>query len=136
MSKTIKLEVITPEGIKFRGEAESLKVETVEGQIGILPDHCSYFALLAPGEMVIKYRAKVVKMVYGEGFIKFHSNYSTILAEFAQTPEEVEVERELHLKEEIQKKLIAFKYKSLKEQEALRRALKIASLRLKLAERE
>ena len=47
------LEIVTPDGIVFDGEAESLLVHTEDGDVQILRGHADYFASVAIG------RAKV-----------------------------------------------------------------------------
>lgn len=50
---TFHLQVVTPDGLAFEGEAEKLSVRTQEGIIGILPRHIDYVAPLGMGEAVI-----------------------------------------------------------------------------------
>ena len=50
---TFRLQVVTPDGLAFEGEAEKLSVRTQEGIIGILPHHIDYVAPLGMGEAVI-----------------------------------------------------------------------------------
>ncbi len=50
---TFHLQVVTPDGLAFEGEAEKLSVRTQEGVIGILPRHIDYVAPLGMGEAVI-----------------------------------------------------------------------------------
>ncbi|MBR6119768.1 MAG: ATP synthase F1 subunit epsilon [Oscillospiraceae bacterium] len=50
---TFHLQVVTPDGLAFEGEAEKLSVRTQDGVIGILPRHIDYVAPLGMGEAVI-----------------------------------------------------------------------------------
>ena len=50
---TFHLQVVTPDGLAFEGEAEKLSVRTQDGIIGILPRHIDYVAPLGMGEAVI-----------------------------------------------------------------------------------
>lgn len=52
--KPFHLEIVTPDGLIFNGEAESLLVHTEDGDVQILCGHADYFASVAIG------RAKVV----------------------------------------------------------------------------
>ncbi len=54
MSKTMKIEVITPEKEFFAGEVESLIVKTLEGYEGFLPGHSWTVDLLDEGVMTIR----------------------------------------------------------------------------------
>ena len=51
---TFSLEIVTPDGLIYKGEAEMLSVRTADGVIGILPRHIDYVAPLGMGEAVIK----------------------------------------------------------------------------------
>ena len=44
------LQIVTPDGNFFDGEAESLLVRSVEGDVCILPGHCDYVTALGMGE--------------------------------------------------------------------------------------
>ena len=46
---TFPLQIVTPAGVSFEGEAESLVVRTVVGDVGILPNHVDYVAPLGMG---------------------------------------------------------------------------------------
>ena len=50
---TFHLQVVTPDGLIFEGEAEKISVRTQDGIIGILPHHIDYVAPLGMGEAVI-----------------------------------------------------------------------------------
>ena len=47
---TFHLEIVTPDGVSFDGQAESLYVRTQQGDIGILPNHIDYLAALGMGQ--------------------------------------------------------------------------------------
>ncbi len=47
---TFKLKIVTPDGPMFNGEAQSLTVRTVEGDVCILPKHINYLTALGMGE--------------------------------------------------------------------------------------
>ena len=45
------VEVLTPEGLVFGGEAEMVSTRTEVGEIGVLANHAPLLALLAPAEL-------------------------------------------------------------------------------------
>jgi F-type H+-transporting ATPase subunit epsilon len=53
MARTFLLEVVSPEGIVWSGQAEMLITRTTEGEIGILADHEPTMAALATCSTVI-----------------------------------------------------------------------------------
>lgn len=50
---TFHLQIVTPDGLAFEGEADKISVRTQDGIIGILPRHIDYVAPLGMGEAVI-----------------------------------------------------------------------------------
>ncbi len=50
---TFRLQIVTPDGLAFEGEAEKVSVRTMEGEIGILARHIDYVSPLGMGEAVI-----------------------------------------------------------------------------------
>ncbi len=54
MAKSYSLEVITPEELFYKGDAEQIIIRTLEGDEGFLADHAPAVKLLADGELWIK----------------------------------------------------------------------------------
>ena len=52
--KPFHLEIVTPDGLAFEGEAESLLVRTDGGDVEILAGHAEYVAALATGRARIR----------------------------------------------------------------------------------
>lgn len=50
---TFPLQIVTPDGLFYSGEAEKLIVRTVGGDVCILPNHCDYVTALGMGEAVV-----------------------------------------------------------------------------------
>lgn len=50
---TFPLKIVTPDGVRFDGNAQSLKVRTTSGDVTILDRHANYVAPLGMGEAVV-----------------------------------------------------------------------------------
>lgn len=87
------LQIITPEKIIYDDEIDEFTVETVTGQIGILPHHINLMTQLLPGELVIKAKNKKQYLGITGGFLEVTDNNCTILADYAIRSEEVEIEK-------------------------------------------
>ena len=48
--KTFPLQIVTPDGEIFRGQAQKLIVRTIAGDVGILPNHADYVTALGMGQ--------------------------------------------------------------------------------------
>ena len=55
---TFHLQIVTPDGLIYDGEADKISVRTQDGIIGILPKHIDYVAPLGMGEAVITVEGK------------------------------------------------------------------------------
>ncbi|MEA2006943.1 MAG: ATP synthase F1 subunit epsilon [Patescibacteria group bacterium] len=91
--KTIKLKITTPERIVFEGEARQVTLPTQMGEITILPDHVPIISNIKAGIVEAQQEKKIVPMAISGGFLEFHGNELTILADTAERAEEIGLER-------------------------------------------
>ena len=56
---TFPLTIVTPDGLLFEGEAERLRVRTIEGDVCILARHIDYATALGMGEAAVTIDGKV-----------------------------------------------------------------------------
>jgi F-type H+-transporting ATPase subunit epsilon len=86
------VEVLTPEGLVFGGEAEMVSTRTEVGEIGVLANHAPVLALLAPAELRLHISENEIKRyAQGEGYLQVHSNRALVLVEDCIEPERVDV---------------------------------------------
>ena len=94
MAKSIALKIVTPRKVVFDGEVENFTAPGVVGPFQVLFNHAPIVAALQPG--VFKYRktdGHEEKLVVSGGFLELHSNVGTVLADAAEEPREIDVER-------------------------------------------
>jgi F-type H+-transporting ATPase subunit epsilon len=86
------VEVLTPEGLVFTGEAEMVSTRTEVGEIGVLANHAPLLAMLAPAELRLHMsESEVKRYAQGEGYLQVHSNKALVLVEDCIEPEQVDV---------------------------------------------
>jgi F-type H+-transporting ATPase subunit epsilon len=79
---TLKVEVVSPESRLWSGEATMVSARTIEGDIGVLPNHCELLGVLADGDVVVsatdgsKHEFKI-----NGGFISVAKNQVSILGQ-------------------------------------------------------
>lgn len=88
-----ELKIIEPDGMFFEGEGEFLEFTSVEGQMGVYKDHIPLTTILEPCVTKIHTKGEVKKAAIIGGFIEIQKDRITILAEDANWPEEIDVER-------------------------------------------
>jgi F-type H+-transporting ATPase subunit epsilon len=123
------VEVVTPERVVYSGQAEMVIARGVVGDLGILPNHMPLVSPLKTAPVRIKTEGEnEVKMAVSGGFMEVRGDKVTILAETAELPGDIDVERAQAAKGRAEKRL-SEKYPDLDFQRA-ERALQRAMARL------
>ena len=100
-----EIEIVTPEKKFFKGEVESINLTTLNGKVQILANHIAYVTGLKPGIIKIVENGKEKIASLSGGFIQFAENKGVILADAAEWPQEIDVERATQAKERAEKRL-------------------------------
>ena len=94
--KSITLKIITPEKVVSEEEVYQITLPIKDGKITILPEHIPYIGSLTAGEVVFRKESaqseEVILAVSG-GFVEFHDNVLTLLADTAERAEAIDTER-------------------------------------------
>ena len=93
MADTFQLEIVTPEKQVVKDEAEEAQVPGLNGYLGILPGHAPLITELGVGVITYRSRGTTHPMAVAWGFAEVLPEKVTILAESAERPEEIDVER-------------------------------------------
>ncbi len=92
-SKTMKLQIISPDRIFYDGDVEMVETTTTEGDMGIYPEHIPLTAIVSPGVLTIHEPEGVKEAALHDGFIEIQKKKVVILAESCEWPEEIDVHR-------------------------------------------
>ena len=91
---TILLEVATPDkGEVYSKDINMLIVRSVCGELGILPKHARLLTALVPHAMRIKEGGSETQLFVSGGFLEVTPDKITVLADSAEKPEEIDVDR-------------------------------------------
>ena len=75
----MEIEILTPKGLEFKGDATDLILPTQMGQISVLPNHAPLVSVLKAGKMKIKTsQEELVKEIEG-GILEVSQNQAVIL---------------------------------------------------------
>ena len=126
MAEVFGIEIITPDRIFYKGEATMIEFNTAAGEIGVYKNHIPLTTVLAPGVVTIHKDGEdnVIAAVHS-GFAEILPDKVTLLAETAEWPDEIDVERAQAAKARAEERL-ANKTEAIDVQRAelaLRRAL-------------
>ena len=87
------LKVMCPDRTFFEGEADMVEMNTTEGYIGVYPGHIPIATVLAPGILVIHNDGETKRAALHSGFARISPDNIMILAEVAEWPDEIDLNR-------------------------------------------
>lgn len=85
--------VMCPDRTFFKGEADMVEMNTTEGYIGVYPGHIPLATILAPGIMIIHNELEEKKAAIHSGIAQIQQDKIMILAEVAEWPDEINIDR-------------------------------------------
>jgi F-type H+-transporting ATPase subunit epsilon len=129
-----KLNIFTPQGVVVRNlECDSFLIQTVRGQVNVLPEHTHFLTELGTGILTAKTSDGDRHFSTTAGTCKILKNEVTILSFTSEIPDKIDIERATKAKELAAKKLLGGESLSDQELTKYRRKLERAEVRLKLA---
>jgi F-type H+-transporting ATPase subunit epsilon len=85
------VEVLSPEGMVWSGEAEMVSTRTPTGSIGLLANHAPLLGMLDPTELrIYESESEVIRFAQGEGYVQVGGNRALLLVEEAKAPDELD----------------------------------------------
>lgn len=105
MPDTFQLEIVTPEKKVVDTAAEEVQIPGKNGYLGVLPGHAPLITELSVGEIIYRESSIEQKLAVAWGFAEVLPNKVTILAETAERPAEIDVERARKAKQRAEQRL-------------------------------
>ena len=106
---SFRLQIVTPEGCPFDGQAEILLVRTSEGYVSIRAQHADYIAVLDIGTVTLTVDANVREAACGGGFLTVENGEARLVATSFEYADEIDVARAERAKERAEQILAASK---------------------------
>lgn len=104
--KTINLEILTPEKLKYKSQILSITIPGTKGSFQVLYDHAPIISSFEIGKIVVVDRNNIkIEYITSGGIIKVDKNNIIVLAETIEKPEEIDVKRAEEALKEAKKKL-------------------------------
>ncbi len=128
----LNLEIVTPQKKVLQETVETVTIPTPNGEIGILQNHAPLISLLGAGVLSFTKSGAVEKMVVAGGFVEISRNNVSILADIAETANEINSEVARAERDAAEKELSLVKG-SYEESETERERLDIARARLQIS---
>lgn len=105
MADTFQLEVVTPVKLIVSEPADEAQIPGASGYLGILPGHAPLITELGVGAITYKSSGETHTLAVAWGFAEVLPDKVTILAETAERPQEIDVERAQHAKDRAEERL-------------------------------
>ncbi|MEC1924142.1 F0F1 ATP synthase subunit epsilon [Bacillus velezensis] len=103
--KTVKVNIVTPDGPVYDADIEMVSVRAESGDLGILPGHIPTVAPLKIGAVRLKKHGQTELAAVSGGFLEVRPDQVTILAQAAETAESIDKERALAAKKRAEDRL-------------------------------
>ena len=110
MARLIQLEIVTPEKVEMTAQVEMVIVPGVEGEFGVLPGHAPLVTEIVPGMLRVFETSedgtkKEVHLANSTGFVEVKDDKVIILADTAELPDEIDLERAQRAKKRAEERL-------------------------------
>jgi F-type H+-transporting ATPase subunit epsilon len=103
---TFLLEIVTPERKVYAEQANMIVVKGVAGELGILPNHIPLVTPLKIAPITVKRQGQSDQVIaVNGGFMEVRKDKVVILAESAELPEQIDLDRAKSAKERAEKRL-------------------------------
>lgn len=92
---SIKLKVVTPEKKVIEQDVYQATLPVLGGEVTLLPNHIPYIGAIQAGEIILRMEAggEETSLATSGGFVEFHDNTLSILADTAERADEIDLER-------------------------------------------
>ena len=105
MAATIHLEIVTPERKVASVETSEVIAPGGSGLFGVRPGHAPFLTVIQPGELSFREGDVLRRFAVGGGFIEVENDRVRVLADTAESAEEIDAERARRASEDAQKRL-------------------------------
>ncbi len=93
MAETLRLEIVTPDGVVYSEDVDMVTLPSVEGELGILPGHVGLMTQLVPGEMIVCRGGRDGFLAVGEGLVEVTGKRVAILTDMAIAADKIDEAR-------------------------------------------
>ena len=90
MANTLKLEIVTPEGVTYSEDVEMVTLPGSEGEMGIYPNHVALMTQVAAGEVTARRQGRDEWVAVGDGFVEITGERVAILTDMAIKAENID----------------------------------------------
>ncbi len=94
MAGTFSLQIVTPEREVYSSQIESVSLPGMQSHFGVLRNHAPLIAALEAGVVrIVDAELKEINLAVGGGFFQVAQNQAILLADSAEFPHEINLDR-------------------------------------------
>jgi F-type H+-transporting ATPase subunit epsilon len=93
MSKTLRLEIVTPEAKTYSEDVDMVTLPGDQGEMGIYPMHVALMTQLLAGEISVRKDGRDYYLAIGEGFAEITGDRVSILTDMAIKADDIDEAR-------------------------------------------
>lgn len=134
MADRLKLDIITPTRTLVSDEVDEVTAPGSEGEFGVLPGHAPFLTTLQAGELSYRKGAETRYFAIIWGFADVHGDKVVVLAEKAETADEIDVDRAEAARHRAQERLATAREDV--DRERAEKSLERATARLNVAKKK
>src|SRR5690625_336282 len=103
--KTLTVSVVTPDGPVLEDDFDMVSCKAESGELGIMPGHIPLVAPLSISAIRLKRENDVTRLAVNGGFLEVQPEKITILAQSAEKPTDIDVDRAKKARERAEQRL-------------------------------
>ena len=89
----LELSIVTPEGVVYQGDVDSVVLPGSEGDFGVLPEHERFVCPVRTGQLEIQSSAGAERAAISGGFADVSAGEVVVLADACELAPRIDVER-------------------------------------------
>jgi F-type H+-transporting ATPase subunit epsilon len=101
----INLEIVTPDRPLINEQVDEVEIPATDGYMGVLPGHTPLLAMLEIGQLWYRKGQEKFHLSIAFGFVEVLPDRVTILAQIAERPEDIDVQRAEAARQRAQERL-------------------------------
>ncbi len=105
MADRLSLEIATPMRLVTAETADEVVIPGIEGYFGVLPGHAPFLTTLGIGELRYRQGREERHLAVSGGFAEVRNDKVIVLADTAETPEDIDRARAEHARERAERRL-------------------------------
>jgi F-type H+-transporting ATPase subunit epsilon len=90
MADTLRLEIVTPEGVAFSEDVTMVTLPAADGELGIYPQHVPLITELVPGEIIAHRHGGDQHLAVGSGLVDVSADRVGIVTDMAIAAEHID----------------------------------------------